>query len=71
VEKAALTRAQNLLSHELMELAQAVHQFYSQCRVVGAPAPALARARLALVAAARQTISNGLSLLGVTAPERM
>jgi arginyl-tRNA synthetase len=71
VEKAALTRAPHLVAHELTELAQAVHQFYSQCRVVGAPAPELARARLALVAAARQTISNGLALLGVTAPERM
>ena len=71
VEKAALTRAPHLLAHELMELAQAVHQFYSQNRVVGAETAELARARLALVAAARQTLANGLALLGVTAPERM
>ncbi len=71
VEKAALGRAPHLLTHELLELAQAVHQFYTHNRVVGAESGEAARARLALVAAARQAISNGLELLGVTAPERM
>jgi arginyl-tRNA synthetase len=31
----------------------------------------LSRARLAMVAAVRQVVANGLGLLGVTAPERM
>ena len=31
----------------------------------------LKRARLSLVAAARQVLANGLSVLGVSAPERM
>ncbi len=71
VEKAALGRAPHILTHELMELAQAVHQFYTQYRVVGAEPAGLQSARLALVAAAKRTIANGLGLLGVSAPERM
>ncbi|MEK6717721.1 MAG: DALR anticodon-binding domain-containing protein, partial [candidate division NC10 bacterium] len=31
----------------------------------------LSRTRLAMVAAVRQVIDNGLALLGVSAPERM
>lgn len=71
VEKAAVGRAPHILTHELMELAQAVHQFYTQYRVVGAESAALQQARLLLVDAARITIANGLRLLGVSAPERM
>ncbi len=71
VEKAALTRAPHLLTHELLELAQAVHQFYTRYRVVGADTEAQGRARLVLCGAARRTIANGLELLGVSAPEQM
>jgi arginyl-tRNA synthetase len=71
VEKAAAARSPHLLTHELMELAQAIHQFYTRNRVVGAPTPAIGQARLALASAARQAVANGLGLLGVTAPERM
>jgi len=71
VEKAALGRAPHLLTHEMLELAQAVHQFYTKHRVVGAGSPAAESARLALVAAARRVIANGLGLLGVSAPEKM
>jgi len=71
VEKAALGRAPHLLTHELLELAQAVHQFYTHNRVVGAESAPAAEARLALVGAARQTLANGMELLGVSAPERM
>lgn len=71
VEKAATGRSPHLVTHELMELAQSVHQFYTRYRVVGADTPELQAARLALMAAARQTIANGLGLLGVSAPERM
>jgi arginyl-tRNA synthetase len=35
------------------------------------PVNELHRARLALCAAARQVLANGLGLLGVSAPERM
>jgi arginyl-tRNA synthetase len=71
VEKAAAGRAPHLITHELMELAQAIHQFYTHNRVVGAPTPEIGQARLALASAARQVVANGLGLLGVSAPERM
>jgi len=71
VEKAATGRAPHLLTHELMELAQAIHQFYTHNRVVGAPTAEIGLARLALVSAGRRVLANGLGLLGVSAPERM
>ncbi len=71
VEKAAAGRMPHILTHEMLELARAVHQFYTKHRVVGAPTPALESARLALLGAARQVLVNGLVLLGVSAPERM
>lgn len=71
VEKAAAGRAPHLLTHEVLELAQAVHQFYTRNRVVDAESESLRRARLHLCLAARRVIANGLALLGVSAPERM
>jgi arginyl-tRNA synthetase len=46
------------------------HAFYRDCRVVGAE-EATAAARLGLCVAARRTIATTLSLLGVSAPDRM
>jgi len=71
VEKAAAGRAPQLVAHEMLELAQSVHQFYTRWRIVGAENRELEMSRLALVAAARRVIANGLELLGVGAPERM
>jgi len=71
VEKAAVNRSPHLVTHEIMELAQSVHQFYTRYRVIGAGTDELQLARLRLVVAARRTIANGLDLLGVSAPERM
>jgi arginyl-tRNA synthetase len=54
----------------LMELAAAFHAYYNKHRVL-VDDPELARGRLYLVEAVRKVIRNGLSLLGVSAPERM
>jgi len=54
----------------LMALAAAWHRFYHKHRVVVDDA-ALCQARLLLVHAVQQVIANGLTILGVTAPERM
>jgi arginyl-tRNA synthetase len=45
-------------------------QFYGQCRIIGENED-LAKARLQLADAARQVLANGLSVLGISAPERM
>ncbi|NTY62673.1 arginine--tRNA ligase [Mycolicibacterium sphagni] len=58
----------------LEDLAGDYHRFYDSCRVLpmGDEEPGdLHRARLALCAATRQVIANGLTILGVSAPERM
>ncbi|MDO4872112.1 MAG: arginine--tRNA ligase [bacterium] len=52
----------------LYELAQEFNRFYEQNRVIGDEREAL---RLALVARYRDTLAEGLKLLGIEAPERM
>ena len=52
------------------ELAARFHRFYSACRIKGAEAET-ARARLLLARSVKQVIANSLSIIGVTAPEKM
>jgi arginyl-tRNA synthetase len=64
------------LTYYLGDLAGAFHRYFNmgnkhpECRIVTAD-PAVSGARLLLVQAIRAVIANGLSLLGVKAPERM
>ncbi|MBI3540336.1 MAG: arginine--tRNA ligase [Candidatus Eisenbacteria bacterium] len=70
VRGAAVMREPHRVPTYLVETAAAFHRFYHACRVVTDDA-ARSRARLAIAAAARQVIANGLALMGVSAPERM
>ncbi|MFO1422946.1 MAG: arginine--tRNA ligase [Candidatus Competibacteraceae bacterium] len=70
VEAAALAHEPHQLAHYLRELATAFHAYYNEHRVL-VPEDALRDARLNLSLATRQVIKNGLSLLGVSAPEVM
>ena len=54
----------------LLELAQAFQSYYNEHQFL-VDEPAVRDARLALASATRQVISNGLGLLGVSAPEVM
>jgi arginyl-tRNA synthetase len=67
---AAHQRAPHRLAKYAEELARQFHRFYTDCRVVTED-PKLTRARLALSRATKQVLANALSLLGVSAPERM
>jgi len=74
VATAAELREPHRIARYLEELAGLYHGFYADCRVLpmGDEAPsALHSARAALCAATMQVISNGLDLLGVSAPEKM
>jgi arginyl-tRNA synthetase len=74
VRTAAELREPHRVARYLEELASAYHKFYDSCRVLpqgDEEATPLTYARLALCAAARQVLANGLGLLGVGAPERM
>jgi arginyl-tRNA synthetase len=66
--------AQELAPHSvafyLRELAADFHSYYNAERIL-VEDEALRAARLALCAAVRQTLANGLTLLGVSAPEKM
>jgi arginyl-tRNA synthetase len=70
VARAAREREPHRVTGYLEELALVVHAWYHNCRVLGEP-PATEQARLVLARAARQVLANGLSLLGLSAPERM
>jgi len=56
------------LTGYLEGLARIAHAWYHKYRVLGEPEEA---ARLALAAAVRQVLGNGLRLLGISAPDRM
>ena len=74
VATAAELREPHRVARYLEELAGVYHGFYADCRVLPlgdeAAAP-IHSARANLCAATMQVIANGLSLLGVSAPERM
>ena len=75
VRNAALTCEPHRVTAYLHELAAAFHGYFtrykdSEERVISENRE-LSRARLAMVAAVRQVVANGLGLLGVSAPERM
>jgi arginyl-tRNA synthetase len=54
----------------LRSLASAYHSYYDAERIL-VDEPAVRLARVAMVAATRQVLANGLALLGVSAPEKM
>jgi arginyl-tRNA synthetase len=74
VAGAAELREPHRVARYLEQLATAYHKFYDSCRVLPRADEVSTEttiARLWLCAAARQTLANGLAMLGVSAPERM
>ncbi|MDG4828774.1 arginine--tRNA ligase [Solwaraspora sp. WMMD1047] len=74
VATAAELREPHRVARYLEDLAGTYHRFYDSCRILprGDEEPTdLHRARLWLNDATRTVIANGLTLLGVSAPERM
>ena len=70
IRTAAGLREPSRITKYSMDLAAAFHAFYGACKV-GCEDEALRNARIALVAACRQTIKNSLNVLGIEAPEHM
>jgi len=54
----------------LYDTANNFHRFYSDCRVITQDKD-LTRSRIALIQAVKIVLRNGLTILGITAPERM
>ena len=74
VASAALMRQPHRVARYIEEVAGQYHRFYNDCRVLplGDEKPTdLNSSRATLSLAAAQVISNGLDLLGVSAPEKM
>lgn len=73
-EEEVLLSAEELETHRiciyLFDLAGAYHKFNRTCRILGTETK-LAEARLTLAYASMIVIKNGLSILGVSAPEEM
>lgn len=71
IEDVARTLEPHRLCAYLYDLADAFSAFYEACPVIKAPNEALRSSRLRLSDLARRVLADGLSLLGIDAPERM
>ncbi len=74
VSTAATLREPHRIARFAEELAAVFHRFYDQCQVLPKADEAtqpIHIARLALADAARQVLSNALTMVGVSAPEKM
>jgi len=70
VESAALSHEPHQVAYYLRDLANDFHTYYNAHHFI-VDDVALRNARVALIRATRQVISNGLALLGVSSPEKM
>ncbi len=70
VHKAAFNAEPHLLVHYLRELATLLHSYYNAHQFINDDTN-LHDARFNLIIATKQILHNGLTLLGVTAPEKM
>ena len=67
---AAKERAVQQVAHYVYDLAGLFHSAYNQCRILGVSED-LQQARLAMVMAVGHVVRHALSILGVSAPEKM
>ena len=67
---AAKERAVQQVAHYVYDLAGLFHSAYNQCRILGVNEE-LQQARLAMVMAVGHVVRHALSILGVSAPEKM
>lgn len=70
IETAALNYTPHILAHYLMDLARDFHTYYNAHHFIVDDVE-LSQARLTLITAVKQVIENGLTVMGVSAPESM
>tara|TARA_B100001540_G_scaffold103218_1_gene93155 strand:+ start:1559 stop:3190 length:1632 start_codon:yes stop_codon:yes gene_type:complete len=71
IKKCIITLEPQNISNYLSELASMLHSYYAKERVVDPENSSLSDARIYLINAVRIVIKNGLSLLKISAPEKM
>ncbi len=70
IQRAAAENRPTIICQYVYELAKTFNDFYHACPVIQSEEPQRT-ARLALVAATRQTLANALDVLGIAAPTQM
>ncbi|KAA9032815.1 arginine--tRNA ligase [Niallia endozanthoxylica] len=71
VGEAALKRIPHRITNYIFELASNFHSFYNAEKVLDMEEVEKTKARLSLIKAVQITLKNALSLIGVSAPEKM
>ncbi len=71
VKIASSERAPYKITNYIHEVAEKVHAFYTECRVIDRENLEVTSSRLGLCLASKIVIKNALTLVGVSAPERM
>ena len=71
VKGASKDRAPYKITNYIHELAEKVHAFYTECRVIDRDNLKVTSSRLGLCLACKIVLRNALNLVGVSAPEKM
>jgi arginyl-tRNA synthetase len=71
VAEAAQKRMPHRITNYVFELSSALHSFYNAEKVLDSEQLELSKVRFALMKAVQVTLKNALSLIGVSAPEKM
>ena len=71
VKTASRERAPYKITNYIHDVAEKVHAFYTECRVIDRDNLEVTSSRLALCKASQIIIRNALSLVGVSAPKHM
>ncbi len=70
VQAAAKAFEPHQITYYLRDLANALHSYYNACKFLDSEAE-LRNQRMALLRATQQVLNNGLTLIGVSAPQKM
>ncbi|SHG67946.1 arginine--tRNA ligase [Ornithinibacillus halophilus] len=71
IAEAAQKHTPNKVTQYVFDLASTLHSFYNAEKVLDTENMDLTQARIALMKAVRITLANALTIIGVTAPEKM
>ncbi len=71
IESATKENEPYKVTNYIHALSQSINEFYTKCRVIDKSNVELTKQRLGLVQACRIVLANALSLIGVSAPDRM
>ena len=71
VKVASKERAPYKITNYIHEVAEKIHAFYTECRVIDRDNLKVTSSRLGLCLASKIVLSNALKLVGVSAPDHM